>query len=170
MSAKKSRFILAIDPSGNFKEGKGITGWCLLDTKTHKVAKFGYISAEMYRNQYAYWDAHITLIDSLAGYAPAIVVEDYLLYGNRATNQINSRFETPQLIGIIKYECYKRGIITYIQTAVSVKTRWNNKILVSKGYLKEKGRGYYIGDVLVSDHIQDALRHAVHFATFGKEL
>lgn len=169
MNVKKSRYILAIDPSGNYKEGKGITGWCLLDTETSKVAKFGYISAEMYPNQYAYWDAHITLLDSLAGYAPAVVIEDYLLYSNRAVNQINSRFETPQLIGIIKYECYKRGIMIYVQTAVSVKKRWNNDILVKKGYLNERGRGYYIGEVLVSDHIQDALRHAVHFATFGKE-
>lgn len=166
---KRSKYILAIDPSGNYKEGKGITGWCLLDTTSNKIAKFGYISAAMYPNQYAYWDAHITLIDSLAGYAPAIVVEDYLLYGNRATSQINSRFETPQLIGVIKYECYKRGIKTYVQTAVSVKKRWNNKILVMKGYLKMQGRNYYIGSILVSDHIQDAIRHAVHFATFGKE-
>ena len=45
-----------------------------------------------------------------------------------------------------------------------------NDILVKKGYLNVKGRCYYIGSVLVSDHIQDALRHAVHFATFGKEL
>ena len=166
---KKSRYILAIDPSGSFKEGKGITGWVLFDRVTNKIAKFGYISAEMYPNQYAYWDAHITLIDSLTGYAPAIVVEDYLLYSNRATSQINSRFETPQLIGIIKYECYKRSMRIYIQTAASVKTRWNNEILVRKGYLNSKGRGYYIGEILVSDHIQDALRHAIHFATFGKE-
>ena len=169
MNVIRSRYVLALDPSGNFKEGKGITGWCLLDTSTKKIAKFGYISASMYPNQYAYWDAHITLIDSLSGYAPAIVIEDYLLYSNRATLQINSRFETPQLIGIIKYECYKRGIMTHLQTAVSVKKRWNNDILVSKGYLKKQGRGYYIGEVLVSDHIQDSLRHAVHFATFGKE-
>lgn len=169
MNARKSRYVLAIDPSGNYKEGKGITGWCLLDTYTKKVIKFGYISASMYYNQFAYWDAHITLIDSLVGYAPAIVIEDYLLYGNRANNQINSRFETPQLIGIIKYECYKRGIMIYVQTAASVKQRWNNSILVKKGYLNSDKRGYYIGKILVSDHIQDALRHAVHFATFGKE-
>lgn len=169
MNAKKSRYILAFDPSGNYKEGKGITGWCLLDTKTKKLAKFGYISADMYKSQYAYWDAHMILIDSLAGYAPAIVMEDYLLYSNRATNQINSRFETPQLIGAIKYECYKRGIMVHMQTAVSVKTRWNNDILVAKGYLKKNARGYYIGDVLVSDHIQDALRHAVHYSVFGKD-
>ena len=133
MNAKRSKYILAFDPSGNFKEGKGITGWCLLDTQTNKIAKFGYISAAMYPNQFAYWDAHITLIDSLAGYAPVVVIEDFLLYGNRATNQINSRFETPQLIGILKYECYKRGVMVYLQTAVSVKKRWNNKILVAKG-------------------------------------
>lgn len=164
----KSRYILAFDPSGNFKEGKGITGWCLLDTETKKVAKFGYISAAMYPHQQAYWDAHITLIDSLAGYAPAIVVEDYLLYYNRADNQINSRLETPQLIGVIKYECYKRGITVNIQTAVSVKTRWSDDTLVKKGYLKKQGRSYYIGGVLVSDHIKDSIRHAVHFATFRR--
>ena len=92
MNAKRSKYILAFDTSGNFKEGKGITGWCLLDTQTNKIAKFGYISAVMYPNQFAYWDAHITLIDSLAGYAPVVVIEDFLLYGNRASNQINSRF------------------------------------------------------------------------------
>jgi hypothetical protein len=169
MNAIKSRYILAIDPSGNYVEGKGITGWVLFDRSTNKVAKFGYISASMYSNQFAYWDAHITLLDSLSGYAPVIVIEDFLLYSNRTTSQINSRFETPQLIGIIKYECYKRGIMIYVQTAVSVKKRWNNSILVKKGYLKETKRGFYIGEILVSDHIQDALRHAVHFATFGKE-
>ena len=169
MNAKRSKYILAFDPSGNFKEGKGITGWCLLDTQTNKIAKFGYISAAMYPNQFAYWDAHITLIDSLAGYAPVVVIEDFLLYGNRTSSLINSRFETPQLIGILKYECYKRGIMVYLQTAVSVKKRWNNKILVAKGYLNMKGRCYYIGNIMVSDHVQDAVRHAVHFATFGKE-
>ena len=169
MSANQSRYVLAFDPSGNFKEGKGITGWCLLDRETSKIAKFGYISASMYQNQYAYWDAHITLIDSLSGYNPVIVMEDYLLYGNRATSQINSRFETPQLIGIIKYECYKRGTKVHIQTAVSVKKRWNDTILEKKGYIKTTKRGSYIGDILVSDHIKDSVRHAVHFATFGKE-
>ena len=32
-----------------------------------------------------------------------------------------------------------------------------------------RGRCYYIGNIMVSDHVQDAVRHAVHFATFGKE-
>lgn len=163
-----SRFILAFDPSGNFKEGKGITGWALLDTQTKKIAKFGYISAFMYPNQMAYWDAHITLLDSLSGFGPAIVIEDYMLYSNRAKDQINSRMETPQLIGLLKYECYKRGINVNVQTAVSVKTRWKDDVLCRKGYLRKKGRSYYIGEVLVSDHVKDAIRHAVHYATFRK--
>lgn len=165
----KSRYVLGIDPSGNFKEGKGITGWALLDTQSNKIAKFGYISAAMYTNQYAYWDAHITLIDSLAGFAPAIVIEDYLLYCNRADSQINSRMETPQLLGVLKFECYKRGIAIHVQTAVSVKTRWKDDILIKKGYLNKKGRSYYIGSILVSDHIKDAIRHAAHYSVFGKD-
>ena len=36
-----------------------------------------------------YWDAHINLIDSLAGYHPDIVMEDYLLYSNKK-NDINN--------------------------------------------------------------------------------
>lgn len=164
-----NRYILAYDPSGNFKEGKGITGWCLFDTQTNKVVKFGYISASMYSNQYAYWDAHIVLLDSLTGFQPDVVLEDYLLYSNRAENQINSRMETPQLIGVIKFECYKRSIRVILQTAQAVKTRWNNSILVNKGYLNKKGKTYMIGSVVISNHIQDALRHAVHHATFRKE-
>ena len=108
--ALTSRYILAIDPSGNFKEGRGTTGWCLFDIKTNKIIKFGVITAADYKDQFKYWDAHITLIDSLSGYKPEVVMEDYLLYSNRAEAQTNSRLETPQLLGIIKYEVWKRGL------------------------------------------------------------
>lgn len=161
-----SRYILAIDPSGNHKEGKGTTGWCLLDVKTNKIAKYGVIKASTYKTQLEYWDAHIELIDSLTGYKPDIVIEDYLLYITRAQSQINSRLETPQLIGVLKYELYKRGITVNLQTAMQVKTRWTNDILVNKGYLVKVGNKYSIAGVIIVDHIQDAIRHAVHFKTF----
>ena len=105
-----SRYILALDPSGNYNEGHGTTGWCLFDMKTNQISKFGVIQASKFKSQNDYWNAHVELIDSLVGYEPNIVLEDYLLYSNRATNQINSRLETPQLIGVIKYECYLRGL------------------------------------------------------------
>ena len=79
-----SRYVLALDPSGAYKEGKGTTGWCLFDNETKQIAKFGVIKAENYSCQFHYWDAHISLIDSLSGYNPDVVIEDYLLYNNRA--------------------------------------------------------------------------------------
>lgn len=162
----KSKYILALDPSGNYNEGSGTTGWCLLDAQTDKVMKFGVIRAGLYSNQTEYWDAHLELIDSLAGYEPDIVMEDYLLYINKAKQQINSRFETPQLIGVIKYEMYKRGNPVHIQTAMQVKTRWEDETLIKKGYITKVGPRIYIGDKLVCSHIVDSIRHAAHFRTY----
>lgn len=164
-----SKYILGIDPSGNYNEGKGTTGWVLLDTVTNKIITFGSITATDYQNIYDYWDAHIVLIDELAGYHPSVVIEDYRLYHNRAMNQVNSQLETPRLIGVLTYECYKRNYKIALQTAVSVKTRWSDTLLVKKGFMKEKNKRYYIQDRRVSDHIRDALRHAVHLSVFGKE-
>ena len=31
------KYVLAFDPSGSFYEGKGTTGWCIMDTKTKEV-------------------------------------------------------------------------------------------------------------------------------------
>ena len=33
------RYVLALDPSGAYKEGLGTTGWCLLDQQTKKIVK-----------------------------------------------------------------------------------------------------------------------------------
>lgn len=162
-----ARYVLALDPSGNYKEGQGITGWCLFDNETDKIIKFGVIKASDYSCQFQYWDAHVKLIDGLSGFHPDIVIEDYLLYGNRAENQINSRLETPQLIGIIKYESYKRGLFIYIQTAMQVKTRWSDDLLARKGYMIKKGNRYELGGTVLVGHIKDSIRHAVHYKTYN---
>lgn len=164
-----SRYVLALDPSGAYKEGLGTTGWCLFDQQSNKIMKFGFIYAGNFECQFHYWDAHIKLIDSLAGYHPDVVIEDYLLYGDRADAQINSRLETPQLLGIIKYETWKRGLFIYIQTAMQVKTRWSDDILVHKGYIKQKGNKYFIGDTMLSTHIKDSVRHALHYSTYNSK-
>lgn len=165
-------YILAIDPSGNFNEGKGTTGWILLNRKTKKIEKFGEIDASTFSNQEIYWDAHIDLIKQInKRYKHMhLVVEDYLLYAAQANSQINSRMETPKLIGVIQYYAWQNRIPLQFQTASSVQRRWNDYILDRKGYLKsvKHGPGYrhYIGNALVHNHIKDALRHAVHYATF----
>lgn len=164
-----SRYILAIDPSGNYNEGKGTTGWCLYDTHSDKVIKFGIIKAVKYNRQEDYWRAHLDLIDGLAGFGYTLVLEDYMLYANRAAEQTNSRFETPRLIGIIQYECYVRGINLVFQTASAVKLRWANKILVHKNIIEERGSSYYLSDTRLSEHCIDSIRHAVHYATFGNK-
>lgn len=164
-----NRYILAFDPSGNFNEGKGTTGWCLYDTETKKIVKFGAIKASKYESPMEYWSAHIKLIDDLVGYALTVVIEDYLLYSNRADSQINSRFETPKLIGMLQYELYMRGIKTVFQTASLVKNRWTDAILVHKGLIRQQGGSYYLAETKLSDHSRDAIRHAVHYATFRKD-
>ena len=67
---------------------------------------------------------------------------------------------------MLKNETYKRGLFVYIKTAMQVKTRWDNKLLAKKGYISMTGNRCYIGDVLISDHIQDSIRHAVHYKTY----
>lgn len=164
-----SRYVLALDPSGSYQEGLGTTGWCLMDLSTDKIVKFGSIYAGDFSCQFQYWDAHIKLIDSLTGYYPDVVIEDYLLYGDRADAQINSRLETPQLIGILKYECYARGLFIYIQTAMQVKTRWRDDILVHKHYIQKQDNSYYMNGTLLSNHIKDSVRHAVHYKTYNSK-
>lgn len=164
-----ARYVLAMDPSGSYKEGLGTTGWCLYDQQTKKIVKFGYLYAGNFDCQFQYWDAHIKLIDSMTGYHPDIVIEDYLLYGTRADAQINSRLETPQLLGIIKYETWKRGMFIYIQTAMQVKTRWDDNVLVHKGLIRKEKNSYYIGEMLLSNHIKDSIRHAIHYSTYNSK-
>lgn len=168
--------ILAIDPSGNFNEGKGISGWLLLCEETDNIVKFGAIDASTSLSDFDHWNKHINLIENLnKEYKGLIVVlEDYILYENKASSQINSRFETIKLIGIIQFYCKMNNIPLFFQTAVSVKRRWKNFLLEKKGYItlnvyKKETTSYeivYINGFKVNNHVVDALRHAVHFKHF----
>lgn len=166
---QKSRYILALDPSGNYNEGKGTTGWCLYDTQTNRIVMFGVIKAIKYNSMMEYWDAHIRLIDDLSGYAITVVLEDYLLYSNKVDTQIRSRLETPKLIGALQYELYLRGIKVIFQNAALVKKRWSDEILEHKHLIEKQGYTYFKNDIKLSEHTKDAMRHALHYATFGKE-
>lgn len=164
-------YILAIDPSGSYNEGKGTTGWCILDAERRDVSAVGALSAKDYESIQEYWKAHTDLMESMQRKYKnlVIVIEDYVLYANKATAQINSRMETCKLIGILEYACMiqlKAPLQT--QLAASVKLRWADSILEFKGYLIKCGKSHKIknGDV-VNRHMKDAIRHAVHFATFN---
>lgn len=169
------RYVIGVDPSGNFYEGKGTTGIAIYDIKTDRVIRVGYVSAKTAVSQVDYWEMVIeSLEDLLYTYNPkkcALAVEDYLLYANTAKAQINSTFETPQLIGVIKF--HFNGVCPVLfRNANTAKTRWTDDILVRKKYLLvDKKLGYYIinedGVVTqVIEHSRDAIRHAIYCGKF----
>lgn len=163
---KKYNYILALDPSGNFNEGKGTTGYCLLDANADKIIEYGFISSTDYSSMESYWYAHIRLLNRIYNKQTVIVIEDYLLYGSKKDNQINSRMETPKLIGALQLHCYRHHIHYILQPASEVKNRWTDTILDHKGYFKIVGNGTKLNDKYISKHTKDAIRHAVHFNTF----
>lgn len=160
--------ILAIDPSGNFKEGKGTTGFALFKKET-PIALWA-INSDRFDSDIEYW---AYLAHKIEYYFPDVVVmEGYRLYnhkGIKASTQSNSDLETPQLIGALKLKCYELKIPYVIQYASEVKQRWNNNVLVNKGYLKEKNNRLYFEDMQTNDHVRDALRHGLHYLKYGRK-
>ena len=161
---------MGIDPSGAFREGKGTTGWCILDNRTNKLLRVGTISAKNYSSDVEYWDAHLERITWAHKHyrSLAISVEDYILYKSSAMAQVNSQLETVQLIGIIKHFCYYNDLEVFIRPAVAVKKRWSDDILLFKGIITKIGERYAMPDSnqTICEHERDSIRHAVHFNIF----
>jgi len=166
----KYKHILAIDPSGSFHEGKGTTGYCVFNTEQNVIMLTGCIKATDHALDVSYWQAHLHLLNKVKRLYPnlIIVIEDYLLYANKAEQQINSRMETSKLIGVIQQYCWTHKIPYKMQIASEVKSRWTDKILEHKGYIKKVGGNWYSGETCetTNKHSRDAIRHAVHYNTF----
>lgn len=155
--------ILALDPSGNFTEGKGTTGWSLFDENFNVIA-CGQKLAINYECKEEYWASIIELISKLK--PDRLVVEDFLLYATKSNSQINSRFETPKLIGIIELYAYKNKLPITLQRAVDVKERWKDDILVNKNIISKNNNRYYAGGVMISEHVRDSIRHGAHYIKY----
>ncbi len=165
---KTYKHILALDPSGNWTEGKGTTGICYLQPHNKKIEVYS-ISAKAYTSPEGYWNTHVDYLEAYHrryGEDLVVVIEDYLLYGNKAQSQINSHMETPKLIGVLQHYCYTHAIPCYMEPASTVKSRWTNPILERKGYIQATGNCYSVNGKKISRHCLDAIRHAVHYATF----
>lgn len=164
-----NKVVLALDPSGNFNEGRGTTGWCM--ARGGYIFAAGQIASAEFNTQLEYWSAVIDLIynaNSLDKHTELTVVcEDYRLYASASEAQINSNLETPQLIGAIKWVCNQLNVKIVMQMASEVKSRWSNDVLFRKGLLKRRGRQLVFGDKLyVYNHSIDAIRHCLHYNTF----
>lgn len=166
-------YIISLDPSGAFYEGKGTTGICMFDANRMLVNWVDDIKATDFESMEEYWDAHCLMIQDTIKYyhfdkkKVIIVIEDYLLYQSKVVDQINSRMETPKLIGVLQHFCWQQGYNYYMQAAARVINRWDDDILVYKKYIRRKGRGFVTLDgESISKHKRDSIRHAVHFAEF----
>jgi hypothetical protein len=164
--------LIALDPSGNFKEGKGTTGICILEDGN--VTRLDDVKASNFSSALEYWDYIIMVL--YIEKPDILVFEGYKLYNHKgmsAKTQANSELETPQLIGVLKYWCYFNAVPFVVQYASDVKTRWSEDVLVRLGYLTEKktGRGtsYYWNDQLTVTHHRDALKHALHYWRYKHE-
>ena len=154
--------ILGIDPSGNFTEGKGTTGLCLLNDDV--IVELEEVKAEKFSSVEEYWLEIKEWI--LSFYPDFVVMEGYRLYnhaGMAAETQANSTLETPQLIGVIRLLCHEFNIPLHIQYASEVKSRWSDKILQRKEYLDRKNKW---NGKSTNAHKRDALRHALHFRRY----
>lgn len=165
------KFILGLDPSGSFHEGKGITGWAIYNVADKRISTAGEIKASKYNCMEAYWDAvvqHIQNYHDQYNRKMILVMEEYLLYASKALAQVNSKMETSKIIGVIQHYCWKYKIPYTMQNASDVKNRWANNILCHEKVIMIQGRGYRLPNSkeTLSNHSLDAIRHATHFATF----
>ena len=186
MSKQKCRYVLGVDPSGNFKEGNGTTGVALYDREKDAIIAVGSTQAHDYDS----WELYFYDTWKLIWYSVrhfrddcVIVVEDYLLYASKSNAQINSLLETPRMIGYLCMCMWYHSLPYHMQRAVDVKNRWTDEILEHKGYIERKGQNktyehchgqspYRIPcepDLPLLSHHIDAIRHAVHYGKFGKE-
>lgn len=163
------KYILALDPSGNFEEGKGTTGCCLFSADKKDIISTWTIKATDYNSKEAYWNAHIECIRkfTLLYNNLIIVMEDFTLNPKRALQQSHSKMETPKLIGAIQLACAENNWPIKMQLPVEAKSRWPDSFLERKHILKRLNRGHAtMAGQIVSRHEKDAVRHAVHFNSF----
>lgn len=153
---------IAIDPSGNFKEGKGTSGICISIDGEQKELKE--IKAEEFETADQYWMAHVVMLQQ--EFPDHVTIEGYRLYnhkGKEAKMQANSELETPQLIGVLKHWCYSLDINYNIQFASEVKTRWDESVLEALGILQRLNGRYYWNGQVTNTHKRDALKHSLHW-------
>lgn len=160
--------LIAIDPSGNFEEGKGTTGIAIFEDGVLKNTSV--ISASGYECAEAYWIEHIEYITMLEckDVGNEVVCESYKLQKHRAMQQSGSWLETPQLIGYLRTACWDNNIPFTLQDP-TIKTRFNDNVLECMGIIEKKGRSYFRNDKPITLHERDAIRHGLYYLRYGKK-
>lgn len=155
--------VLSLDPSGNYHEGKGTTGYAV---RLEKSVRLGDIRAIEYSSREAYWFAHRELVEK---HLPdVLVIESYRLFGHKSKQQIGSSLETPMLIGYLLGVAHELNIQVVIQDP-STKSRFSDDILLKLGIIEKRGNKYYFKGEVTNLHQRDALRHDLYYYKFGRK-
>lgn len=167
-----SEVILAIDPSGNFYEGKGHTGlaWFVDSVKEVDIRT---VNAKDFSSRIDYWEEikqHIESLRSIMkeGHTVHVVMEKYVTRSNGFTTGKVS--ETAMLIGVLIYFCEKYNIPYTMQTPSQAKKRYSDEALCKVYPMLEnkKGRIYFKGK-RTNDHERDALRHLAFYKKYVED-
>lgn len=153
-----------LDPSGNFSEGKGTTGWATF--VNGQVARFGEVKASDYASQEEYWYVVARIVTGAN--ADLIGCESYRLFGHKAQSQVQSAMETCQLIGYLRMVAYHRNI-PFVMQDPSQKVRVNDENLTREGVFEKRGNNYYFEGKLTNLHMRDAIRHGIHYNRYGRK-
>ena len=166
-----NKFIIALDPSGNYENGKGGTGIAAI-TEINKVRKIitGTIWAKNYRTKEEYYTAITSKVDTLLSKVqptqkPLVVIENFKLQAHKAAAQTNQTLETSELIGRLEHHLNLKDV-KCVRQQNTVKGRWKRKELITKEL-------QYLEITIKtpdSPHAWDALRHLLtaYFWTFNK--
>ena len=174
------RFVIGVDPSGAFYEGKGTTGLAVYDIKNDSIVQVLTVSATDFDNLEEYLLGNLRAILGLHYYyshlcedskdvnETVVSIEDFLVYATHAASFTNSKMETCQLIGLLRCELYRQKIKFYMRPASAVKSRWTDDILAHHDYIKKIGNHCYWKDrpKPLATHERDAIKHAVHCGKF----
>lgn len=166
-----NKTILAIDPSGNFTDGKGKTGIAIcygdLNTvRTHTVAAKDYMSRKDYWNGVLDWIRKLARQQESSGRKLHVVVEKFVTRNNGFTT--GKMQETPMLIGCITQLCDELEVPIAFQTPSQAKKRYPDEILLTKlDQMSHVGSRWYLGTFQTNDHERDALRHMLYYINYG---
>lgn len=125
---------LFIDPSGSFSNSTGTTG-LLIDNH-------GELIPDYVRNDLGQMESYAEVIAKIQTYNPdKVIMESWVDYGDDNKGSFDAA-ETPELIGIIKWECWKLNTPIKLKRAVDYKPLYSNEKLLEKGLLIKKGNKY----------------------------
>jgi hypothetical protein len=155
--------VLCFDPSGNFEEGSGTTGWALFIDD--ELVQFGDVAAKDSKTIEEYW-YNVTKVIYIHN-PDTVIIEDYRLFGHKAKQQSWSALETPQLIGHMRMYCWQRGLEVIFQSPKD-KVRVADPQLERLGIIQKRGTIYFCLDHKTNLHQRDAIRHGVFYHRYRK--